>query len=222
MKRFIEDAQNTSPPFDILFNHLSNALRILNESYSELIIQKKKKPYQKPFDTKTWHIENTINEDLVLIAEKKSKQEGLLLEWINENKNLDTKNRIDIAIIYELGLGNEKRLGIECKHLIKNTKNALYINNGVDRFATGYYSSEMPIGGMLGYIEEGNIKTITEDIRKKLKPIKFEKTTLPCKLNNIYLTNHDRKKFLIKKPNMERNFKLYHMMLDFNSVIDRN
>jgi len=218
MPRFKEDNNNTAVNFSILSNYLHDAFRLLNDAYKEISIDRKNNPYSRSPTTKTWHIENTITEDLVRIAESKSLQESLNFDWVNDSKDLKRKNKIDIDIIYQAGLGKEKRLGIECKHLIKNTKNDYYVKEGIDRFLVGKYAPKMPIAGMLGYIEQGEINNITSDLSKRIKPNMLIPTNMKKEIKYSFISKHDRS----HHPKCIANFTLYHVFFDFKDLINRN
>ncbi len=109
-------------------------------------------------------------------------------------------------------------LGIECKHFINEDSNSKYIDNGINRFQTGYYSSEMNIGGMLGYIEKDDTKNIVKAINDKLDfsvliPYQFQ-----SKIPNSYISNLDRSDV----SDCISDFKLYHVFLVFRNLIKRD
>lgn len=217
MLRFSQDENNAPIDFDILLSYLNDAFRILSQAYLLIASDRKTNPYQKPEKTKTWHIENVITEELVDLAEEITIAESLNFDWINEDKDLKLKNRIDIDIVYQSGLGKSKRLGIECKHLINNSKNQSYVKEGIQRFETGKYAAKMPIAGMLGYIEKGKTSPIVEDINSKLKASQLQSFGFPHKINDTFQSIHDRS----KQSDCVVKFKLYHLFLDFNELILR-
>lgn len=218
MPRFKEDNEDISLNISILSSYLNDAFRLLNDAYNEIAIDRRANPYSKPATTKTWHIENIITEDLVRIAEKKSLQESLNFDWVNESKDLKRKNRIDIDIIYQAGLGKEKRLGIECKHLIKNTKNDYYVKGGIQKFINGDYAPKMPIAGMLGYVEQGEINHITSDLSKRIKPNTLTPFNIKRGIKYSFYSEHDRS----HNSKCIADFRLYHVFFDFKDLIKRN
>lgn len=218
MSRFKEDNNDTAISFPILLSYLNDAFRLLNDAYKEIATDRKINPYKKPPTTKTWHIENTITEDLVKIAENKSLEESLNFDWVNESKDLKRNNRIDIDIIYQAGLGKEKRLGIECKHLVKNTKNNDYIKKGIDRFKSGKYASKMPIAGMLGYVEQGDINDISIDLGRRIKSSFLTPFKIRKEIEYSFISKHDRS----HNSKCIADFKLYHLFFDFRGLIERN
>ncbi len=218
--RFESDSGDRPINFDTLLGHLKDAYRLLYAAYQDIAKNRKDTPYEKPEETKTWHIENIITEELVDLAEAKTEEENLPFDWVNESKDLKNKSRIDIDIIYQSGLGKSKRLGIECKYFINNDSNRKYVKDGIKRFQTAYYAAKMPIAGMLGYIEEGKVDDIVVNINNKLgEEQQLESFTFSKELEklNTYCSKHDRSKV----PNCIANFKLYHLFLDFKGLIKR-
>jgi hypothetical protein len=201
--------------FDKLFPYLKDAFRVLNEAYKRIYTERLRNPYTKRTDKKKWDLENILTEDLVRIAEGIPTQ--LSYEWDHESKNLSKKNRIDITIIYALGLGFEQRLGIECKRLKNNNRLCKeYYENGIRRFATGYYSERMPIAGMIGFIQEGNAPQIVLNINQRLDQLDtiqlLQAISLVEQVRFTYLSQHKRRGNLGE-------IKLYHLMLDYIKLI---
>lgn len=201
--------------FDKLFQYLKDAFRVLNEAYKIIYDERFNNPYKKPLDKKKWDLENILTEDLVRTAEKIPK--NLSYEWDNESKNLQKKNRIDITIIYALGLGFECRLGIECKRVQNNNELCReYHENGIKRFVTGYYSERMPLAGMIGFIQEGNTAQIVLNINQRLDKLAaiqpLQAISLVEQARFTYLSRHKRSGNLGE-------IKLYHLMLDYIKLI---
>ncbi|MFC2155136.1 hypothetical protein ACFLRB_01420 [Acidobacteriota bacterium] len=201
---------------DILLLYLKDAIRVLNEAYRVIQVKKKKEPYTKPASKKKWDLENILTEDLLEIAVDIPRKLDYL--WDPESKDPKKKNRIDITIIYSLQLGFEKRLGIECKRL-KNDSDLCreYYKEGIKRFITGYYSEAMPLAGMIGYIQEGNIFKIISAINKYLDQHTTIQLLAEEKIDEIlehtYSSIHNKNKALGR-------IKLYHMMLDYVDLIN--
>jgi hypothetical protein len=79
--------------------------------------------------------------------------------------------RIDITLQFLHQFGDEDAyVGIECKRIGagKNSLNALYVTNGVDRFVTGQYSAGHAWGFMLGYVLALPIMKITDLINARI------------------------------------------------------
>ena len=201
--------------FDRLFLYLKDAFRVLSMAYRIIQVKKKKEPYTKPASKKKWDLENILTEDLLEIAVDIPRKFDYV--WDTESKAPKKKNRIDITIIYFPGLGFERRLGIECKRL-KNGGELCreYYKEGIKRFITGYYSEAMPLAGMIGYIQEGDISKIITVVNHYLE----QHTTIQLlteekidkNLEHIYSSLHNRNKDLGR-------VKLYHMMLDYINLI---
>ncbi|NIW79442.1 MAG: hypothetical protein GWN16_08305, partial [Calditrichae bacterium] len=157
-------------------------------------------------------LEDTITKDLVFFAEKFKHSYNFDIASVHPTKG----NKIDILLSYALGLGFERRIGIECKVLEDNLRNDYYVNGGIKRFITGYYSEEMPLAGMIGYVAKGVISEILEDINRRVdKKTAYQiliKEKILEEVYHTYLSIHHRKKDL-------GNISLYHMFLDFNKII---
>ena len=88
---------------------------------------------------------------------------------------------------------------IECKRLDgKSTLNKYYINHGINRFTSGYYSSSYGINGMLAFVVE------KIDIHSNMDKIGGFFNCL--EINKLYDSNHSNKK-------------LFHLIMDFSSNI---
>ncbi|MCK5055664.1 MAG: hypothetical protein KAT34_03360, partial [Candidatus Aminicenantes bacterium] len=169
----------------------------------------------KPASKKKWDLENILTEDLMEAAVRIPKEFNYDLDA--ESKDPIKKNRIDITIIYTVGLGFGRRLGIECKRLKNDSELCReYYKNGIKRFISGYYSEAMPLAGMIGYIQEDNVFKIISAINHYLDQhitiqlLAEEKTD--DNLEYLYSSLHDRNKDLGR-------IKLYHMMLDYINLI---
>lgn len=201
--------------FDKVFPYLKDAFKVLNEAYKKIYVEKSVTPYSPPADKKKWDLENILTGDLVRIAERIPTQ--LPYEWDSESINPRKKNRIDITIIYTLGIGFEKRLGIECKRLDSgNELCSNYYEKGIKRFVTGYYSEQMPIAGMLGFIQEGDVTQIVSNINRHLPALTtlrpLHSVSMVEQVRLTYLSRHRRDKNLGE-------IKIYHLMLDYINII---
>ena len=74
-----------------------------------------------------------------------------------------SKGKIDMALL--LDQEREKYLAYECKRLntVRNgTTRSLatpYVKDGIRRFITEKYAADLPVGGMLGYVMNGDVIT---------------------------------------------------------------
>lgn len=137
-----------------------------------------------------------------------------------DEKTKKTKGRIDISAIYRLGLPSEHDITFECKRLSKNKKNRDYINEGLMDFVNGKYAEKMPLGGMVGFVEKGNISTICADLRKKIhkkSPTKlkgeFTSTKIQDDFEHSYKSEH-------KRNNKIGNITIYHLLFDYTGIIN--
>lgn len=131
----------------------------------------------------------------------------------------ETKGRIDISVIYQLGISSDYDITFECKRLFKNKKNYEYINNGLMDFVNGKYAEKMPLGGMVGFVEKGNISTICTDLRKKIhkKSLtkltgEFTSTKIQDDFEHSYKSEH-------KRNNKIGNITIYHLLFDYTGII---
>jgi len=75
---------------------------------------------------------------------------------------------------------------VECKRLRVKTKNGInhlaekYIEEGIQRFVDGRYSSELPCGGMVGYVMDNKISEAFETVQAAIKS-RRKKLKIPSK-----------------------------------------
>ncbi|MBU0473011.1 MAG: hypothetical protein KKF62_02480 [Bacteroidetes bacterium] len=99
---------------------------------------------------------------------------------------------------------------IECKRL----KNASpkYISDGLSRFVNKNYSENESYAGMIGFIIEGNIKSICSTLKEKCKQESyFESDFVRSKVDNSetsFATSHNREGADV--------INIYHLFLEFN------
>ena len=142
--------------------------------------------------------------------------------FIKEEKN--SLGRVDIFI--QESIDNEPaEFIIECKLLDskningKDGLNGKYITNGILRFLTEHYylSNDFNINAMIGFVVvkmdiEKNIEAINTLTKKIFKNIVEIKQHIKPLENNIYYSAYQT-----GKP--EKDFYLYHLMMDFSSNI---
>ena len=86
-----------------------------------------------------------------------------------EQETFKTKGRMDISI-YSKGY-EQKYISFECKRFIKNTispkriENAYFLD-GLSRYADGKYNCEIGYGGMIAFLEEGDLNKLNKNIQK--------------------------------------------------------
>lgn len=139
-----------------------------------------------------------------------------------------TKGRVDIRIIsindFKI---DEAYYIIECKRL-DNQKptgtsglNGEYINEGIMRFVTEYYSSYYGINGMIGFMVEqmdidNNIKSINGLLTNN-----FETANTQKKLTHVDFIKKFRYSYYSIHNDIEnKKIKLYHLMFDFSANLN--
>lgn len=143
------------------------------------------------------------------------------------------KGRIDIKILNVSPYNGEKIYYIiECKRLNnknllgKNGLNAEYIKNGICRFTTNYYSTNLSCNAMFGFIVEPinidwNVKC---NINSMLKQDFIDKQGEKVNANplqnitNLYLTEDSPYSYysIHRLAGNNKNITLYHIMFDFS------
>ena len=146
--------------------------------------------------------ENEIRDILYkYISKRKIRNEICNIYGFNFDKEVDEKTgRIDLKIkdINDFEDFDSYYI-IECKRLDgKSTLNKYYINHGINRFTSGYYSSSYGINGMLAFVVE------KIDIHSNMDKIGGFFNCL--EINKLYDSNHSNKK-------------LFHLIMDFSSNI---
>ncbi len=153
---------------------------------------------------------------------------GEVGEYCIEN---DRESFNDITILnIDLGL-LEKRderftsedyyFSFECKRLRYLGKNQLYIREGIKRYVENSYAKAMPIAGMIGFVEAGDIQGIKDDINRRLGEFneKGELTTtrllefskVEADFEYSYSSEHER----VHNTRIH----LYHLFLDYSPII---
>jgi len=105
--------------------------------------------------------------------------------------------------------------GFECKLLKEgdNKLNSLYITEGVNRYISGKYSKNYPIGAMIGYETYGTPTKIIHDIKQKVNKVadiaKMKKSNLISNFSDHYFSLHSR------NITGHSSFQLYHLFFDF-------
>lgn len=135
--------------------------------------------------------------------------------------------RVDIRIMpINPFINDEAYYIIECKRLDNKANrgtsglNAKYIENGINRFVTDYYSSYYNTNAMIGFVVE------SMDIHSNISDINF---LLNSKFKNINTESNITKENFIPEfeyhysskhtSNNNSTIKLYHLMFDFSSII---
>jgi len=158
------------------------------------------------------------------------KQIGLL-EYLFVREGLEkTGGRADIQVkTTQTFTKTEAYYNIECKRLDnKNTTgisglNAEYVKNGIYRFVSKQYSTYHRVNAMIGFIVEtmcihsntNNISTLLQNNFTNCNTTKtFQKETFISVFEYHYSSEH--------KDIDNKNFILYHLMLDVSNIIIEN
>lgn len=116
-------------------------------------------------------------------------------------------------------LNEEEYYSFECKRLDGSSKlNKEYIEEGIFRYVDGKYSSRMSIAGMIGFVQNGTIEFIVQDINGKIKANSkmncvslVMKHSLVEKFDNSYYSSHNRNNGLVP-------IDIYHLMFDYIEI----
>jgi len=218
------DASNFSGSFPFYDNEFEKILSKITNCY-------------KLMKTEKVVLENDENKirDIILLNYLKNdeiREKVDLLEWHFEREAQEDHSvgRTDIKIISPNTFKKQEAYYIlECKRL-DNTNttgtsgfNAKYIENGIDRFITKYYSSYYRVNGMIGFVVEDlkieeNVKKINTLLTTSFSSITTkQEITKDSFIDNFeyhYSSTH------IDKDNDE--LKIYHLMFDFSKNITFN
>ena len=114
---------------------------------------------------------------------------------------------------------------LECKRLDNtNTQgstglNAKYVENGVYRFTSKFYSSFCRVNAMVGFlVEDMDIHKNTENINNLLLQNKFITTKKKITQSN-FINNCDYHYHSEHIDSGNEHLKIYHLMLDFNRLV---
>lgn len=157
---------------------------------------------RRKFDLIQWHFEREVQEDhsigrtdiKVISPNTFEKQEAY---YILECKRLDNTNTTGIS-----GL------------------NAKYIENGIDRFITKYYSSYYRVNGMIGFIVE-DLK-IDENIKSINTLLSTSFSSIPTKqeiTKDSFIDNFEYHYSSIHLDKDNDELKIYHLMFDLSENI---
>lgn len=137
--------------------------------------------------------------------------------------------RTDIRIHSPQSFYNqEEYFIIECKRL-DNTNiigtsglNAKYIENGIYRFVTKYYSSYYRVNGMIGFIvEKLDVTTNIQNINTLLVNEFKESNTSSTMLQDNFIDDFPHHFHSIHNDTDNNPLKIYHLMFDFHDNIQR-
>jgi len=126
-------------------------------------------------------------------------------ELLDDDPDTDTgpEGYLDISILFWVGRNN-LCLAIECKRLnVRNKKGERdslaheYVRKGMMRFVNRQYAPDLPLGGMIGYVMDGDIAFAFAAVKAK---IRADAAALSCDLARSrdlvppqsFLTMHNR------------------------------
>lgn len=122
-----------------------------------------------------------------------------------------------IDIFFQAGWREDIYFAFECKKLRihqppskLDTNITKYSNEGIKRFLTGQYSKDLPSGGMIGYILDGNVSKARQTLDKYVRD-KKDKLMLTAGLQpaSFFPDRIDETQHRMG----QRNFTLYHLLL---------
>lgn len=133
--------------------------------------------------------------------------------------NCKTVGFIDIKVSnigYKYLLDEDEYYAFECKRLDGNSAlNSKYVNEGICRFIGGKYSSKVPLSGMIGFVQKGDVISIIEDINAKIASNSainsialLEEYPVTENFGGSYYSCHNRNSSM---PPID----IYHLMFDF-------
>lgn len=132
--------------------------------------------------------------------------------------DVSAKGYIDIAVLFFSRHRRKVYFAFECKRLNVVEENgrrrslaAEYVTEGMMRFVTAQYAKALPIGGMLGYVMDGDVPNATRDI---VAQIRRQRRRLRCSVRDtktgtspISLTTRHRRS--------AGHIRLTHMLISF-------
>jgi hypothetical protein len=126
-------------------------------------------------------------------------------ELIEESldRDPDPTAYIDIAVLFFVGL-NEVYLALECKRLNvvwpsgRRVLADKYVEKEMMRFVTGRYSPEHPLGGMIGYVMDGDVQGAFNSVITQIRESSYQLAcheTSPVVLSypDHFSTTHQRR-----------------------------
>ena len=146
---------------------------------------------------------------------------GFEIESGEIDGEFETKGFIDIKVLNpgkkDL-LNEDEYYALECKRLDGySKKNRLYIQEGIYRFIIEKYARDMPLAGMIGFIQNGEIVDIVLDINNKIDEEndfligKLLKEDIIDGCDYLYSSDNTREY-------SNEKIKIYHIMMDFKNV----
>lgn len=203
---------------DKICNHeLESILSKIVNCYNMMIADKKQIPLNNENKIRDILVNQYINNPTI---KKAIELNYFVLPEVPES---NTTGRTDIRIFSPNTFYNQNEYFIiECKRLDNQARrgvsglNFLYIENGIQRFTTGFYSSYYKLNAMVGFVVDSmDIHSNVEDINYLLKnEFKQIETTAVLTKEN-FIDNFQFHYSSIHLTNVNRTLKLYHLMFSF-------
>ena len=138
----------------------------------------------------------------------------------NYSGNGTYKGRVDIRVMLKSDFSkNEAYYIIECKRINGERRlNNEYVENGIRRFITGYYSSYYLQNIMLGFVvEKINIRENAQKIERiqNKQEIEYKGKWIEKYSDNVVL------QYTCKHENLSTQLCLWHIFADFSEVIQK-
>lgn len=149
-------------------------------------------------------------------AENRASQISIKLIPINQYPDNTLKKKMGksptIDFCFRAWNKDEGYFGAECKRLRSDQLKLLneYIDNGVNRFVSGKYSSKSTVAAMIGYIQEGSISEIVT----KLMPL-MKNTNLRENFVRLILEMNPEYKSVHVRTLDSQVITLHHLFFDF-------
>jgi hypothetical protein len=171
--------------------------------------------------------ENGIRDILLLnyLKSPEVKRELNLEKYLfdRETSENNSSGRVDIRIMpVNPFISDEAYYILECKRLDNQARrgvsglNYKYIDNGIQRFTTGFYSSYYKLNAMVGFvIEPLDIHSNVEDINHLLQNSFKHIDTTSLLIKEDFIDNFDFHYCSSHLTKENEELKLYHLMFDF-------
>jgi len=139
----------------------------------------------------------------------------ILKESAESNENDRDTGRMDITFFYSAS--ESEYITFECKRFLSRSLTSSYFQaqyngEGIQRFVDGRYSAEMPMAGMIAFIETGDYEKARRLFLNELPK------TVPAGLPVRECSEERRHQYVFQTAHLRKNNKyisLTHIMMDF-------
>ena len=175
--------------------------------------------------------ENTIRDVLLVeyLKDDQIRKRLGLLPWLFEREIQEDHSigRTDLKVIsINTFMVQKAYYVLECKRLDNSNVcgtsglNAKYIENGIYRFVTNYYSSYYRVNGMIGFIvEKLDISANVQNINQLLVAEFKQSNTSITMVQDNFIEGFPDHFHSIHRDVDDNPFKIYHLMFDFHKNI---